>query len=266
MSPLFVLSGLIDKNSFYMNPNEVFREKNSDKKINSYLGVLQEILGDPVSLKIKIIESQGDSGKVDHRGAHVFDKRRGGGMIQDMGIHALIPIFSLENYIGNLTLSNENSHPKIASSKDFYKIAKDKYNLSENFIAETYAEMNFITDRNIPIQVSVGKYVADNRTQKNLIFQGEKGKIDLNMHENHLNIYEGKKVIGRIDLVNLKRSRYYPVLRSGIEFFSNNNPLLHNPYSIQMQSQKLVLDTLSKLNPEKIILYDNGEKPENIFI
>src|SRR3989338_100109 len=86
LSPLLLLSGTINSNSFYLGTEEIFREREVREGLSSYQGKLHEILGDPVSVRISILESQRDSGKLDHRGAHIFDIRRGGGMIQDMGI------------------------------------------------------------------------------------------------------------------------------------------------------------------------------------
>lgn len=267
MSPLLLLAGIIKPGSFYIGSEEVFRERETYRDLKEYAGKLEDILGDPVSIKIGILESQGDSGKLDHRGAHVFDIRRGGGMLQDMGIHALIPLFALEKYLGKVDKSFIKGSVRLAESKEFYNLAKSKYNLPDNFIGETYAEIEMATEQKIPITISVGKYIADSPTQKDLVLKGTKGKIDLNMHENFMHIYRGNDLIDRIDLVNTKRNRYYPVIRNGMEYFSGQNPSLSIPSSdIQISSQELILNIIEKSRRDNHIkLYENGEKPSHIF-
>ncbi|MEM3091821.1 MAG: Gfo/Idh/MocA family oxidoreductase [Candidatus Pacearchaeota archaeon] len=266
MSPLFLLSGMINKDSFYIGTGEVFREKESNSTLTSYIGKLEELLGDPIYLKIKILESRGDSGRLDHRGAHVFDIRRGGGMIQDMGIHSFIPLFVLNNYLGEIDKSFSEGELKIARAKEFYDLAKEKYNLPEEFIGETYAEINFITKKNVPVSIIVGKYSADTATQKNLIIKGTKGKVDLNMHDNFIHIYQGYRIIDRIELVNPKRSRYYPVIKTGLEYFKGKNPYSIDLFSTQINSQEFSLNILEKSRKNPIKLYQTGELHSNIFI
>ena len=188
-------------------------------------------------------------------------------MLQDMGIHALIPLFALEKYLGKVDKSFIKGSVRLAESKEFYNLAKSKYNLPDNFIGETYAEIEMATEQKIPITISVGKYIADSPTQKDLVLKGTKGKIDLNMHENFMHIYRGNDLIDRIDLVNTKRNRYYPVIRNGMEYFSGQNPSLSIPSSdIQISSQELILNIIEKSRRDNHIkLYENGEKPSHIF-
>ena len=269
MSPLFLLSGMINKDSFYLEGEEVFRGKDFVNDLKNYVGKLEEILGVPVSLKVKILEGRGDSGKLDLRGAHVFDSRRGGGMIQDMGIHSLIPLFGLENYLGRVDKSFANGEVKVAACGEFMEMAKKRYNLPERFIGETYAEMNLVTGKGIPVNISVGKYIADGPSQKNLILQGTKGKIDLNMYENFMHIYKGNRIIERIELVNPKRSRYYPVIRTGLDYFNNKSPFSADMSEVQMDAQEMALNIVEKSrevrknNPIKS--YDLGEHAHNVF-
>jgi len=265
MSPLFLLSGMINKDSFYLGTEEVFREREAMKSLDTYVGKLEDLIGDPVSVKIKILESRGDSGRLDHRGVYLFDTRRGGGVIQDMGIHALMPLFVLQNYLGQVDKSFSQGDIKTARSNEFDDLAKDKYNIPQKFIAETYVEINLTSAKKVPIKIAVGKYIADAPTQKNLVLQGTKGKIDLNMHENFMHVYNNHKLIDRIDLVNTKRNRYYPVIRTGLEHFKGRNPFSIDPSSISIDAQELALNIIekSKTNPPK--LYKTGELHNNIF-
>jgi predicted dehydrogenase len=266
MSPLFLLSGAINPKSFYVGTEEVFREREVTEDLSLYSGKLREIVGDPVSARINILESQRDSGKLDHRGAHVFDVRRGGGMIQDMGIHSIIPLFVLEEYLGKVDKSFSDGKVRTARCHEFDEIAGNTYNIPEKFRGETYAEMDISTNKGIPIKISVGKYIADSHSQKNFVIQGTRGKVDLNMHENYMNIYRGNTLLDRIDLVNTKRHRYYPVIRTGLEFFAGNNPLSIDLSSTQLNTQELTLNIVGKARENSNVpKYDGGEIKSNIF-
>lgn len=265
MSPLFLLSGMINQNSFYLGTEEIFREREVTESLSSYAGRLEEILGNPLSIMINILESQRDSGRLDHRGSHVFDVRRGGGMIQDMGIHSLMPIFVLEDYLGAVDKSFAEGKLKTARCGEFDDIAKLKYNIPEEFRGETYAEIDLVTKKGISIKIAVGKYTADTFAQKNLVLQGKKGKIDLNMHENFMNIYEGNTLIDRIDLVNTKRNRYYPVIRTGLEYFEDKNPFSIDLSKTQLDVQELVINILERTKENSSVVYRGGEHHHNIF-
>jgi len=265
MSPLFLLSGMINQNSFYLEKEEIFRERETTKSLSSYAGRLKEILGEPISVMINILESQRDSGRLDHRGSHVFDIRRGGGMIQDMGVHSFMPIFVLEDYLGAIDKSFAEAKIKTARCDEFEHVAKLKYNIPEEFRGETYAEIDLVTKKGIPIKVAVGKYTADAFAQKNLVLQGEKGKIDLNMHENFMHIYSGNVLIDRIDLVNTKRNRYYPVIRTGLEYFKNKNPFSIDLSKTQLDAQELVINILERAKENNSVGYKGGEYRHNIF-
>ncbi len=265
MSPLFLLSGALSLDGFYLTTEEVLKAEEYGEGIKKYFGKLEEILGKPISISVKILESSGDSGRLEHRGAHVFDNRRGGGMVQDMGIHALIPLFVLEDYLGKIGTSFEEGKVRTARSREFYNFCISRYNIPKEYLAETYAEINFETELGIPANIAVGKYIADAPTQKNLVLIGTNGKIDLDMHGNFLNIYRGHQLVDRIELVNPKRSRYYPVIRTGLEFFSGTNPFLIDLSQTQLSAQELTLNILEKVRTGEIVFYSNGEPIQDIF-
>ena len=265
MIPVFLLSGAIKPESFYLLGEEVFLLRENRPALVNSLGKLKEILGEHHSLTIKIIESSGDSGKLEHRGVHVFDTRRGGGMIQDMGIHALMPLFVFQDYIGETSVSFEHGDVDVARSKEFYEACKSRYNISEEFVAETYAEIGMKTSKGIPVKIAIGKYMAEAPTQKNMVLRGNQGKIDMNMHENFMNIYRGNTLVDRIDLINTRRNRYYPVIRTGLEFFNGNNPFLIDLFQITLNAQQLTLNILEKARGRQLVTYSNGQPINQIF-
>ncbi len=266
MAPLFLLSGIIKKDSFYFKTEEVFRKRESYGELDLLSGKMKEILGTPLHVEIKILESEGDSGKLDHRGAHVVDTRKGGGMIQDMAVHSLIPLFVLEDFLGKVKSISSTGIIKRAVCEEFYNFAQQKYHVPQEFIGETYAEINLVTDKGIPIDITVGKYIKNSPTKKNILIVGTKGKIDLDMHENFLLIRSWNDLtIDKIDLVNTKSNRYYPIIKTGLEFFSGGNPFLIDLTSNQLESQRLILEILEKSKDIPIKLYHEGEHYSNIL-
>lgn len=264
MSPLFLLSGALSLDGFYLTTESVFVTEEYGDGIKRHFGKLEEILEKPLSISVKILETSGDSGRLEQRGAHTFDTRRGGGMVQDMGIHALVPFFVLGNYLGQTDISFNEGIARTALSKEIYNFCKSNFTFSDEHIAETYAEIDFKTQEGIPVKIAVGKYVAHASAQKNLVITGTKGKIDLDMHENHLSVFKGHKLVDKIGLVNPKRSRYYPVIRTGLEFFAGRNPFSIDLSQTMLNSQELIFNILEKI-PEKKIFYSNGEPVQNIF-
>lgn len=268
LAPLLLLLGVIKKDSFYLKTEEVFRRRETFGGLDLFSGKLKEILGDPLHLEISILESEGDSGKLEHRGDHVVDIRKGGGMLQDMGIHSLVPILLLEDYIGKI---EQPIYPSAISGRgvceEFYNFAREKYQIPKEFIGETYAKMTFITNKKIPIDISIGKYIKNSPTKKNVLIIGTKGKIDLDMHENFLTLRSwNEQFFDRIDLINTKQNRYYPVIKIGLDFFHDQNSLLIDLTKHQIASQQLILEILEKakeISPNK--LYSEGEHHNNIL-
>ena len=266
MAPLLLLAGILRKDSFYLQTEEVFQRDGSANGLESYSGKLEEILGEPVSLKVRTLESAGFSGQLDHRGSYVFDVRRGGGMIQDMGIHALLPLFILDQYLGKVDISFAAGQVRTARCRECYNLSRSKYGIPEECIAETYSEIELQTEKGIPITVSVGKYTADVPTHKNLVLKGTKGEIDLDMHEHRMHIYKKGKLIDRIELINSPGSKYYPVLRTGLEYCNGGSPFTIDFSQKQLDAQELTLAILERARTTgQAVMYESGEQSENIF-
>lgn len=266
MSPLFLLSGMIRHDSFYLTTEEVFKSKGTARGLHAYAGKLIEVVGEPVSLEVTTLEGAGSSGRLDHRGSYIFDTRRGGGMIQDMGIHALLPLFVLEQYLGRVEKPFTAGDVKTAVCRECHHFAKSTYGIPEECVAETYAEIGLRTEKGIPAAVSVGKYTADLPAQKNVVLRGTKGEIDLDMHEHFMELYQGQKLIDRIELVTSPGSKYYPVVRAGLDYFAGQSPFTVDFSQKQLEAQELTLAVLEKARQAgPFAMYGSGEQPRNIF-
>ena len=265
-APLALLIGVIKKDSFYVTTEEVLRKKEIFKEGIKFPKPLKEFIGDVLSIKIEILESFASTGKLNHRGEHLFDTRTGGGMIQDLGLHALSAISILKDSVGQLDTSFEDGSVKIAQCKEYCNMADQIHQIPEKYIAETYAEINLKTSKNIPIEITIGKYTKEEEDKKNLIISGTKGKIVVNLEENFLTIYSGNTPCDKIELINARQRRYYPVIRSALEFFSGNNPFTFNSVEELFKIQKLILNIVEKARRIHAIgIYNQGKSALNIF-
>ncbi len=265
--PALIFGGLVNQDSFYFNNEEVITSNKSFANSRNLSGKIKEMIGDPISVELKILEGYGEQGTLDHRGAHLYDSRLGGGMIQDLGLHALITLFMLRDYLGRLDFKKE---PKIrlAQSQEYLNEASKTHNIPEHYVAESYAEIETSTSIDIPVKITVGKYVQDNPDQKKLVIRGSKGEFYLDLVENAVTLYsEDKSQEGKImELVNKKKDRYYPVIRSGIEILNNSSPFGVDTNEILLEVQKVVLSIIGnshKLNAIKI--YESGKPYYEIF-
>lgn len=265
-APLLFLSGAIKKNTFYENTEKVMRKREDLLKGQFLEEDLVSLIGEPVSVKIDILEGQNITGKLDHRGAHLFHMDYGGGMLQDLGLHAAVVLFALQDYLGKVDLSFEKGNIRLAQCREYINLADKMHQIPEEKISESYAEMNFKTLNQIPVEIFVGKYVKDREDQKKLLIQGKKGKIIMDFHSNFLEIYQHGQLKGRTELINTKKERYYPVIRAALEFFEGRSVFNQNPLELMFNSQEFILNVLKKAREKHAIkIYDQGEDYPNIF-
>ena len=264
-SPLFLLSGLIKQRSFYMDTEKVIRKKEIFSNTSHLRQSLQELIGDPLSFKVEILEGKGIAGKIDHRGEHLFNKKTGG-MIQDLGLHAIMVYFGLEDYLGSVDLSFNQGNVRIAQCAEYINLAGKLHKLLEEEVAETYAEIDFKTSKNVPVEIVVGKYIEDRYDQKKATITGTKGKILMDFHENILYIYEKGQLKDRVELINTMKERYYPVIRSALEFFKGQDVFNKNILEITFNSQEFTLNILQKAREKHAIkIYSEGTNHKEIF-
>jgi D-sedoheptulose 7-phosphate isomerase len=69
-----------------------------------------------------------------------------------------------------------------------------------------------------------------------------------------------------VELSNLKTSRYYPVIRHGLEYFNDKKIYNFNTNKVLLESQELTLNILEKSkNINAIKHYNQGDSPYEIF-
>lgn len=263
--PLLILSGLVKKDSFYLKTDEVIRTQENSKDILELSGQIKDILGDPSSISIKIMEGTTDSGKIDHRGSYLFDSARGGGMIQDLGLHGIIALFALKSYLGETT-PNSDLVIKTAKSKEYFEMATEQHKIPKDTVAETYSKLCFITKSNIPSEILAGKYVSDISYQKKILVNGSKGSLSLDLYDNILYFIKKDSKIKKLELINANHTRYYPVILTALETLNGRSPFNINTNELLINAQEFTLQVLDKAQSSKEqTLYKTGENYYEIF-
>lgn len=174
-------------------------------------GSLHELLGPIQRVSIRYLEGKGDTGKVDHRGQHLTDTRLGGGMILDLGTHALAPMVALEDCIGAL---GEARDLRVARNVDYLDWARAS-GIPAKHVGESLAQFHYETDRGIPVDVVLGKYTPQEANHRKTVIEGECGRMTLDSDTYGLH-YVGSE--GEFTLaLETANPRYANVLREGLE-------------------------------------------------
>ena len=271
--PLLLMAGLIKKESFYTQKEGIL---NYHQTLDNYFGDLDNLvgsfsreLGEVKEVEVNLLEGDGETGRLDQRGSYLSDRTKGGGMIMDLGIHAVITLFALQKYIGNIESSFAKSNVKIAYNNNYFKMAQESFGLSTNDIAESYSEINLVTSKKIPVKVLLGKYIPENKNQRQIIIKGDKGKLIMDMSECSL-VLENDKVNSKKLLTIPKKteSKYYPVIRSAYEKLENNLPFSFNLNEVCLQAQELIIKLRDRAytSENKKVFYKSNYKPQDIFI
>ncbi len=270
--PLLILAGEIKKDSFYFKKEGLLKKckglRSFVDNITKLSGRIEEFIGKPKFVLVDLFEGEGQTGRLNHRGASLCDLRKGGGMIQDLGIHAVSPLFALEDYLGNIDESFKKGKVRIAKCKEYIQMVKRKFGLPNNYIGETYAEIEFSTSKSVPIKVSVGKYVLNNKNQRKMVIIGSKGKAFLDLSSCSLFLSTNNRPeIKIIEIPQKPSSKYYPVIRAGLEVLEGHSPFSFNVRETALRAQLFILNVLEKayLGKIKIGLYKSGVLPQDIF-
>jgi len=271
-APLLILADKIKQNSYYFSKKgllEKYKEiDHLDQVINQISGLLENKLGKPKFVKIELLEGEGNTGRVDQRGPHFSDIRKGGGMILDIGLHAAVSLFAIQDYLGNIDLKFENGNVQIAKCKEYVEMAKEKFGLENKNIAESYAEIKFKTEESIPVKLSVGKYVLPNKNRRHITIFGEKGKIVMDLSDCELFFEDNQGIKKNIAIIPKKlESKYYPVIRSAIEILQNKSPFNFDLNKIALQAQEFILNVRKRAYQanNKDVFYKAGIESEEIF-
>lgn len=262
--PLLLGYGLVDTKSFYctdsvVKPLEFLVSKHMT--IDDFAGSLPDIVGDIESVHVDLLEGEGDTGTLQHRGVSLVDIRAGGGMIQDLGIHALAPIYAISGYLGSLKYTPDHKSLNIAKCVDCVTMAKEKFNLPDSSVGETYASFTLSSKTGVPVTVRLGKYVFGDRNQRGISIQGKKSKL-------YLDLNNPKLFINDIPALEVTKDqfKYYPVIRAMIDYFETK-PLFTFPVNkASAKAQEAVLNVQSEAYRIGVpVYYPYGIDPVDIF-
>lgn len=267
--PLFVIAGKIHEDSFY----------NTEKNILQYFppfqsatlhGAIKDILGTPRQIYVDLLEGEGPTGVLEHRGSALTDTQKGGGMIQDLGTHALVALFALQDYIGTIDPSFQKGAVRVARCQEYVYSMKKLFSLPEERIAESYAELEFKTSRDVPVFAAVGKYLPANANQRRIIITGSEGRIYLNLSS--CTLYGGRGENPEVTMLACPKkadTKYYPVLRAALGVMDHKSPFVFDANKIALDTQQFVLHAAEKsrtgTQDSAYAVYRHGARACDIF-
>lgn len=259
-APLLHGFGHVQKGSFYHTESLFVPLPGLQRYAKTVLGFknqIPKIIGKIVSVEVDVLEGEGETGTLDGRGVDTIDVKTGGGMILCMMIHALSPLVALEKNIGALAKAKDMKVQK-ARCAEYVEMAKKRFALPLERIAETYAEVTFQTSKKIPVVARVGKYVLDEENRRGIRIRGEKGEVYLDWNSCELRV-NGEPVIGM-------QKDYYPVIRAAIAEVKKEPLFVFDPSTVLVHSQNIVFDIqkIASANTEDVC-YPRHTEPADIF-
>jgi len=255
------LAGMV-KSTVFNSPNSYGRLSASVS--NDYWGQLRSLIGPPRYVQVNILEGSKMFGHLNHRGQHLIDLQQGGGMIQDLAIHALAPLMAVENLIGQI----QNADcVRIARCQQYLKMVATRFNLPLKQVGETYAEMRFTTTTNVPVVVLVGKYVLG-KDQRNITMVGEFGTMHCNLTNLSVTIILGEEIFSPLTfaLQRLPLVHYTTIKEAINELLGQNQILEYSATAVNLRCQSLVLEVLRSTHQSvsTISVYSDGA--QQIFV
>src|SRR3989338_9244424 len=192
--PLLVFGGAIKPASFYFDDNGILKVRSEGHNKRTFNDQFETMMGKPLFVVSDVLEGEGSYGTVAHRNLSLVDTRLGGGMIQDLGLHALTPLMGLEHSIGTIDVSNLQGI-RVAYCEEYKAAAKER-GVPEEYVGESYAELDLCTGKNVPVRVRLGKYVENGQNQRRIIIVGTRGTVLYDMTNNVLAFQRGDKTDG----------------------------------------------------------------------
>lgn len=225
---------------------------------------LSDLIGAVRFVYVDILEGKGEAGTFEHRGDEYADRKKGGGIIMDLGVHAFAPLVAIAKWIGEIRAPFRAVESAVAMEFRSHAISKG---IAANHIAETYSTTSFETTKGIPVVMGVAKYTPSDRNQRRLILVGEEGEAMLDMSSATLYVAHGDKcpeVAWRLE--TNAASKYVPVLKTILDSASQKDNFAFNTNEVCYKSQDLTLawrDQSNALWPDPP-LYSTGLAPTKI--
>ncbi len=257
-APLFAHTGHLDKESFFFTRGLMRQGIASDalSSINSIGGI--------VSVTVEVLEGEGLVGRLDHRGEHLISRKKGGGMIHDLGIHAIAPLIPLRDFIGELLPSTMSV--RTAHSSEYVKMAEQLFDLEPHEVGESYAEITLTTSKDIPVCVRVGKYVCHGENRRSLTMKGKNGSIVLDLTNPRVTLMRSDGKEESAYSLPKTEEKYYSVLRTSLLELEGQSPYSFSVSKASLNAQALVLQAVTLTEDRGVEnLYDSGLNPEEIF-
>jgi predicted dehydrogenase len=243
-APLLHAAGLLNPKSFYTDEHGYLQDA-AGRKFEDTRGVLQSI-GRPRLVFADILEGEGATGHFEHRGQQFADSRMGIGVILDLALHVLAPLYALEGFLGQIPPASDVA-VGTAVCETFVQFAKTKYRVPPQFVPETYAELAFTTSTGVAVVICVGKYVPANANQRRVVIVGDEGEALLDLSSCTLSLARSEQCPQPL-LSSPKRpeSKYRAVLRACFLGLSGASPYTFSSSEVAIRSNDLALRLYSR--------------------
>jgi predicted dehydrogenase len=228
-------------------------------------GGLAEVIGTVRFVYLDILEGEGKTGRFEHRGDEYADRRRGGGIIMDLGVHAFAPIVAIAPMIGDIQPAFRTLES--ATADDFRKHATSR-GIPFSEVPETYSTVTLESNSGVPITIAIAKYTPRDRNQRRLILVGDAGEAMLDMSSCVLYVARGdekQQIMWQIP--KDPNSKYVPVLRSILEAAEGRPQFSFDVNKVCLKSQALTLAWRRKsdLDLPDLPTYATGTEPGEII-
>ena len=259
---LFLFLAGVVKSTVFDSPNNYGRLSTSIS--SGYWGQLRSLIGQPRYVQVNILEGSKTFGHLNHRGQHLIDLRQGGGMIQDLAIHALAPLMTVENLIGQI---QDVGCVRIARCQEYLEMVATRFNLPLKQVGETYAEMGFTTTTDIPVIAQIGKYVLG-KDQRNITMVGDLGTIHCNLTNLSVTIILGEEIFSPLTfaLQQLPLVHYTAIKEAINELLGQDQILEYSATAVNLRCQSLVLKVLKSAHQAASTISVYNDEAQRIFV
>lgn len=259
--PLFHGFGSIDPKSFYYTESllqPLPALQNYASSLGRFRGQIKKIVGEITHVEVEVLEGEGETGTLEGRGVDTIDSQTGGGMILCMMIHALAPLIALEEHIGTFS-PKKNFKVRKARCREYVRMAQKRFALPVERIAETYAEVSFLTSKHIPVVARVGKYVFNEQNRRGIKITGKKDEIYIDWNSCTLFVNDEP-------VIEMKKD-YYPVIRAAVAEVEKEPLFLFDSFKSLARAQRMVFMIRdSAYKDDRDVYYDRHADPADIFV
>ena len=173
-------------------------------------------------------------------------------MIQDLGLHAIAPLLTLESYLGQVVDSNFDGTVRIARCQEYLDMVGSHFQIPKERIGETYAEIQFTTQIGIPITVLVGKYVLG-RNERNIVVVGDHGILNFDMTRMTASVITNYASTQHLLRLQSLPPVQYPTIKDAVNELMDNSVLTFNVSANNLRTQEFILNILKSIRYDQEI-------------